>query len=441
MKNSLVDYICMYPWAITPEALRGIIDIAQRTVSNPIDPETFHIREPNSLLETENESKSIKDSRLIIRENSAIIPVHGPIFPRANLFTYISEAESLTGLINSLNSALNDASIENIIFDIDSPGGSTIDLDEFAEAVFNAQAQKPIIAFISGLGASAAYWIASSASEIIAGKGAIIGSIGTVAAIRDESEKDKKEGIQNINIVSNISPMKRPDYTTAEGRSGLQKIVDDLGSMFAETVARNRGTDFKDVINNYGKGDIMGAADALKVGMIDNIDSLENVIKRQSQKTNSTTGVKTMDTLLKNATAETLKAENPALFDAVIAQGKASANPDIEAAKTEAFTAGVKAENQRIQDCESLDDGQNTELISKNKFNSECSKGDLAIMITESNKAKTEAAGKAIEDDAEDLEGQSAEAGGAGEPGSEKAEKAQATAKGIAAGMPGRHHQ
>jgi len=415
MPNSVIDYILDSRWAITPAALSAIIDIVSKNVNTTIDPKIFHksdyevdpkdanillLNRKNALLKNEG---TILDGTLdtIVRDRVAIIPVLGPIFPRANLLTSMSGATSLQDVSNDFNIALNDTHIQSIIFDIDSPGGLLTDLDAFAEMVFKAQAQKPIISFVTGLAASAAFWIASATSEIIAARTGEVGSIGVIATARDTSEKDQKAGVQNIDIISSISPLKRTDLKTEEGRKGVQNIVNELGMIFVGTVARNRGTNSEDVINNYGKGDVMLAKDALTVGMIDGIDTLESIINRENEKSNSTMGGMFMPKLISEGNTQDVKLENPSVYNAILEEGKSSV--DLEAAKAEGKKEGITAENDRIKGIEALDDGENSKLINDNKFNTEMNKGDVAILIQEGSKEKIAAAAKKIKDDDKDL--------------------------------------
>ena len=101
------------------------------------------------------------------------------------------------------------------MLEIDSPGGQIAGISEFADQV--AAAGKPIVAYISDIGASAAYWIASAADQVIIRDTAAAGSVGVVATLR----RDKKDN-DRIQIVSSQSPRKRVDPETEEGRSVLQ---------------------------------------------------------------------------------------------------------------------------------------------------------------------------------------------------------------------------
>jgi hypothetical protein len=81
-------------------------------------------------------------------------------------------------------------------------------------------------------------------------------------------------------FISSISPNKRPDLETDEGRASIQVIVDDLGAVFAKAVADGRGISIERVISTFGQGGLVVAARAKEAGMIDEIGTLEGLMDR-----------------------------------------------------------------------------------------------------------------------------------------------------------------
>jgi ClpP class serine protease len=154
--------------------------------------------------------------------------------------------------------------------------------------IFKAKEQKTVIAYVYGLGASAAYWIASAASEIVLAETGEVGSIGVVAAYTSRKEERKKKGIEDYEIVSSQSPNKRPDPATQTGKSQIQATVDQLADIFIGAIARNRGVEVKDVLENYGKGGVLVGNEAIESGLADRIGSLETLITEQKAKQTKT---------------------------------------------------------------------------------------------------------------------------------------------------------
>lgn len=197
--------------------------------------------------------------------------VNGPIIPRATMFSDISGVASLDQLTTGFKLLQSRGDVKNIVIVADSPGGSITGVVDFASLISGSN--KPVTAFIAGLGASAMYLIASAADEIVASPMAIVGSIGVVSTINTRADEDLVE------IVSSQSPNKRLDVTTKEGRSEAQKLVDDLADVFIGIVSDNRGVSTKHVESEFGCGGVMVASAAAKVGMVDAVMSFEDFLK------------------------------------------------------------------------------------------------------------------------------------------------------------------
>lgn len=261
----IVSAITRQPWAITPEGLDLVLGIAQRRISDP-----------QAVLASPVERR--EGGRIHMRDGVAVISVMGPIFPRADFFANISGATNIETLGLRFGEALAAPDVRGIVLHIDSPGGQITGVHEFAEQVFAARNIKPVAAYISGAGASAAYWIASAAGRVVADATAVLGSIGVVAAWTDEKEARRSQGLTDYEVVSSQSPNKRLDPASVEGRDALQRLLDATADIFIADVARNRGCDAARVTAQFGRGGVMLAADAVKAGMADAVGSLENVI-------------------------------------------------------------------------------------------------------------------------------------------------------------------
>ncbi len=261
----IVSATTRQPWAITPEGLDLVLGIAQRRISDP-----------QAVLASPVERR--EGGRIHMRDGVAVLSVMGPIFPRADFFTHISGATNIETLALRFGEALAAPDVKGIVLHIDSPGGQITGVHEFAEQVFAARNIKPVVAYISGTGASAAYWIASAAGRVVADVTAVLGSIGVVAAWTDEREARRAQGLTDYEVVSSQSPDKRLDPASAEGRDALQRLLDATADIFIADVARNRGCDAARVTEQFGRGGVMLAAEAVRAGMADAVGGLENVM-------------------------------------------------------------------------------------------------------------------------------------------------------------------
>jgi len=248
-----------YPWAIQRAELDKIVAIATR--SNEIEA----LRANNNGVALNNNHKTV------VRDGVAIIPITGSIFRYANLLTEVSGGTSTQMLSLDLNEALSNKDVKGILLDIDSGGGQANGISELSDMIFHARGAKPIKAYIGGSGASAAYWIGSSADEVVINSTGMAGSIGAMLSFDDDTDKKEADGIKEVKIISSVSPLKNSD-------SELQALVDSLGEIFVETVARNRNTTLENVKENFGKGGLFVGKDAVNAGLADKVGTFEEVL-------------------------------------------------------------------------------------------------------------------------------------------------------------------
>lgn len=238
-----------------------------------------------------------------VRDRTAIIEISGLIFPykiqRLNL---------------DLQAALNNPSIDNIILNVDSGGGYVAGVHEFANSL--AESTKPVMAYVKGIGASAAYWIAAAADEIILDATAMVGSIGVVATFFDWKGYDEKIGLKEIEIVNSDSPLKRVDVTTDEGKQIIQKQLDDLAAVFFGDIANFKGISTDDVA--AWKGNTFVGEESVKAGLADSTGSLEGLLTMLNgeESMSNTTAVQP-----KEITKAYLQEHCKAVFDEILADG------------------------------------------------------------------------------------------------------------------------
>jgi ClpP class serine protease len=311
--------ICGAEWAITPDALLSILSIAKRENEEPAAVEARLGRPLDNAHRAE------------VRGSVAVIPVTGPLFRRANMFTDVSGATSYDMVAQDLRAALDNPAVKSIVLNIDSPGGMVNGAFELASHIYDARSEKPIYSYVGGMGASAGYLLASAATKVVVGKTAHVGSIGVVVGVGSGAKGEQE-------IVSSQSPYKRNDAATAEGRARIQSRVDNLAAIFIEDVATFRGVSTEHVSAKFGQGDVVLGAAAIEAGMADELGTFEGLIAKLNEKQTSRPAiheVKAMD-------IGTLKSEHPGLVDQILAEGRASV--DLGAAKAE----GASGERARV---------------------------------------------------------------------------------------------
>ncbi len=338
MTVRVLDLILGEPWAITPEGMEQVLAIAQRANDAP-EAVVAKLGRP---LDNTREVR--------VRGRTAIVPVTGPIFRRANLFTELSGATSVEVLATDIGAALEDPAIDAVLLEVDSPGGQAAGISELAGLIHDAD--KPVFAHSDGQAASAGYWLAASAKQLTVSASGLLGSIGVVVSYRPQKDAP-------IEVISSQSPMKRATPETEAGRSEIQRVVDDMAAVFVADVARYRGVKKETVLSDFGRGGMLVGLKAVQVGMADAVSSLEQVLSlcasdpARSYHFGAASAGKTGDNLMSRipeALAEALGIPADASADAAIeAVGKLKTDRkprEDEIAK--ARQEGAQAEQQRI---------------------------------------------------------------------------------------------
>lgn len=344
-------------WAIQPEALDRIVTIAQGLGDGP---EALQAKL----------GRPLDNTRAVTRRDAtAIIPITGPIFRRANLLTEISGATSIETLAKDFEQAAADPSIESIIIEIDSPGGQVAGISEFAAHVRAASAGKRVVAYVSDLGASAAYWIAAAADEVVARDTARLGSIGVVMQVA-AGGKDHA-----LKFVSSQSPKKHAAPDSDLGRNALQAEVDALAQVFIEAVAGYRGVDPETVIEQFGQGGVFVGQAAVDAGLADRLGSLESLIAELNGKPNPRGNTMTAKATQPQITRELLAAEYPDLLAEIQEE-----NFDA------AFEAGARYERERIQAIEEAALPGHEALIASLKWDGKTTGAEAALAVVKAEK-------------------------------------------------------
>ncbi|VAV91444.1 macromolecule metabolism; macromolecule degradation; degradation of proteins, peptides, glycopeptides [hydrothermal vent metagenome] len=169
-----------------------------------------------------------------------------------------------------LEELAEDEQVRAVIVRINSPGGSTAGGEELYEALTKLRVEKPVVAVINELGASAAYMSAIATDRIFARRLSIVGSIGVLFSHVDASGLLNTIGIDLDKVAS--GPLKaEPDSDEpleGEVRASLQALVDDSYNWFVDIVSERRGLSRPDTLE-LADGRIVNGRVALEAGLID----------------------------------------------------------------------------------------------------------------------------------------------------------------------------
>jgi ClpP class serine protease len=268
---SLYEWAQSVPWQIAPDALRLMLDLAQRTA---VDEDELRAAMHGPTALALRDGRPREDRRAIVMHGPvARIAIDGPIFRYADYFTKYSGGITTEALAKHFQTAMDDPAVQAILFVIDSPGGEATGINELADAIYAGRQIKPSAAYIEGLGASAALRIGAATGQAIVDADAWLGSIGTVLGITDPTKQVKR----TIDFVSSQSPKKRADPSTPEGAAYYQQLVDDMTETFIAKIMRDRKMTRAQILA-LGGGMVVGQQ-AVDAGLADRLGSEDQVIR------------------------------------------------------------------------------------------------------------------------------------------------------------------
>lgn len=346
-------------YAMVPELLRDFLTVQKEMLEAKKGMTADDMRKAISdiyagaqIYETPD-NQTLGENDLYIRDENggAHIPVAGILTPEVNpCAALFGDSETEYGFIRAaIAQAEADPKVQSLIFEIDSPGGYVDGVDETAAMI--AQAKKPTTAMIHNMGASAAYWLASQADNIIAASpAAVVGSIGVAVETVDVSEAEAQMGIKRQVFTSTDAPDKRIDLSTEDGQERLVAELDDLHSVFARKVADGRGTTVDDVNTNYGRGGVVIAEKALRAGMIDNIIDYQKAPSLTGRKTTASSAeaeITEEESMEKEITLDVLRQEYPSVYQGAVDEGMKAERERRNALKQ---IAAQDPENEKLQD-------------------------------------------------------------------------------------------
>ena len=267
--SQIISGITSRPWMMVPGDLKMLLEIVDAHIQGAITRGEIQVRLEAAGARNTPDTKS---------RNGAVgvLPLHGPIFPKANLLTEMSGAVSLESWVQDFRQMVQDDSISHIVLDVDSPGGSSSMIPEVASEIRAGRDVKPIYAVANTMAGSAAYGLAAQATKFFSTPSGTVGSIGTYLVHTDESPLMERIGVKDTVIKAGRFKAVELESLTPESRAYLEEYVNDVNARFVGEIAQGRGVSTDAILGTEAK---MFAPDrAQSVGLIDGIATLEDVV-------------------------------------------------------------------------------------------------------------------------------------------------------------------
>jgi len=187
----------------------------------------------------------------------------------------------------SLDRARKDDAVKAVVLRINSPGGGVTASDMLYQELkrFKQETKKPMIAHISDVGASGAYYAALAADAITAQPTSVTGSIGVIMYRMDATSLLQKIGVQAAEISSgerkSLGSPFRP--LSDDERKLFQGFINSLFARFTDLVALERRLS-PDAVKKAADGRIMTSQEAQTLGLIDGIGYLDDAVELAKKK-------------------------------------------------------------------------------------------------------------------------------------------------------------
>lgn len=237
----------------------------------------------------------------------AVIPMIGAIMPRGDAMQDMSGggAVNLTRFQNEFMNAANDGSVGAILLEIDSPGGQVDLVSETANMIRSQRKSgRPIVAIANTMAASAAYWIAAAADELVVTPSGMVGSIGVfqmhqnlegAAAMQGIQVEYISEGPRKVegNPFGPMDDVARAAFQ-ADVRSAYEQFTNDVAAFRGASVATVRADPEGSSEKSFGGGRAYSAGQLKnmgligKGGMVDRVATMQDTIARLMGRSNKT---------------------------------------------------------------------------------------------------------------------------------------------------------
>ncbi len=182
-------------------------------------------------------------------------------------------------LLERLETIRKSANVKGVVLAIDSPGGTTAGGEAIFEAVRKLAGDKPVVAQVGTLAASAGYMIASAADHIVARQSSIVGSIGVLVQYPDVTGLMDKLGVKLEEVKS--SPLKAEpnpfNPTTDEERAMLRSMIMDSYDWFVGLVDERRPMTRAEVLA-VADGSVFTGRQALQKKLVDELGGEDQTV-------------------------------------------------------------------------------------------------------------------------------------------------------------------
>ena len=204
------------------------------------------------------------------RSGVAVIEIHGVIGSHVKIPEYSRLIDAVAG----------NPRLRALLLDIDSPGGSATGSEVLYRAIQRVAEEKPVYAYVRGMGASGGYYLACAASKVYALPTALVGSIGVIYLRPVLEQLLSKVGVE-------FSVYKSGEFKDMTGfwrsptdqeSAKFQELINEIFDNFVAVVARGRSLE-ETAVREIATGEIMTAQRGIGLGLVDEIGDFRDALE------------------------------------------------------------------------------------------------------------------------------------------------------------------
>jgi signal peptide peptidase SppA len=216
------------------------------------------------------------DAPYPVIDGIAVIEVSGVLIHRGGWIGESSGQTSYEGIAAQIEAAAGDPAVRGVALEIDSFGGEVSGVFDLADRIRALRRNKPVWAFVAEHAFSAGYALASQADRILLPRTGAVGSIGVVVMHADLSGQLDRDGVRVTLIHAGSHKVDGNPYAPLPDavRDDIQREIDVLRFLFAETVAAGRAGALSQEAALATEAAIYRGADAVAAGLADEVTDL-----------------------------------------------------------------------------------------------------------------------------------------------------------------------
>ena len=212
--------------------------------------------------------------RIRRRASVAIVEIHGVIGNHVKIPEFSRLIDSVAG----------NQRLKALLLDIDSPGGSATGSEVLYRAIQRVAEEKPVYAYVRGMGASGGYYLACAASKVYALPTALVGSIGVIYLRPVLEQLLSKVGVD-------FSVYKSGEFKDMTGfwrsptdreSEKFQELINEIFDNFVTVVAEGRSLE-EAKVREIATGEIMTAQKGIRQGLVDEIGDFKDALEAAAE--------------------------------------------------------------------------------------------------------------------------------------------------------------